>query len=114
MRWSDERIGRLVGPMALDLGGVEDPPALRVERVAAVHRAAIVPDDDVPCRPAVLVAKPRLRGMPPQFVQPRLGFLQRAAVDVCGVAPAEEQRVVARVGVGGYDRVTGAGRMSNV
>src|SRR5581483_3294283 len=36
-----------VGPVALDLSAVHDAPSVRVERVAAMHRAAVVPHDQV-------------------------------------------------------------------
>src|SRR5207342_507469 len=59
--------------LALDLGAVHDPPALRIERVAPVHGAAIVPQHETADTPDMLPGEFRPIDEAPQFVEQRLG-----------------------------------------
>ena len=60
MRRPAQRIGRFVRPVPFHLGRVEDPAALRIEGIAAMHRCAIVPDHHITHGPPMLVAEPRI------------------------------------------------------
>ena len=65
------------GPLlALDLGAVHDPARIRVERVASVHGAAIVPQDEIADAPDVLPGEFRPIDEAPQLVEQRLGLLE--------------------------------------
>src|SRR5205809_6100552 len=74
---------------SLDLGSVHDSPRLIVERIASMHRGAVVPDDEIANLPDVLPGELRARDIAPEFIKQRyrLGELQ---ADQIGVAPAAE------------------------
>src|SRR5512132_3092166 len=74
----DASLARSGGPLlAFDLGAMHDPTAARVESVAAVHRAAIVPQNQVADAPHVLPGKFRPIDEIPEFVEQRLRFGKR-------------------------------------
>ena len=88
--------------------------AVAGEAVAAMHGAAVVPDDQIadlpPLGPGELVA----RGMRPELVQQRLALLQRQRRDVGAEAAAEEQRLAPGLGMGAHDRVDGARQIARI
>src|SRR5436305_8635685 len=63
--------------VALDLGAVHDPPGCRVEGVAPVHDAAIVPQDQVARAPLLVPGEFVLGRICPQRVEQRLAFGER-------------------------------------
>jgi hypothetical protein len=52
-----------------------------VERLDGMHRAAIVPHDDIVIRPGVAVHVPFRSGASDQFVEQRTAFGRRHALD---------------------------------
>ena len=61
---------------ALDLGAMHDAPHGAVEGIAAMHGGAIVPQQEIPDPPAMLVGEARLRGMRPYPVEQSFRFLR--------------------------------------
>ena len=74
---------------ALALRAVHDAPRVGIERVAAMHRAAIVPDQDVADFPLVMPRGLRPRGVRPQRIEQSFGFRQRQAAHVSVGPPSE-------------------------
>src|SRR5262249_39377644 len=74
---------------ALDLGAVHDPARARIERIASMHSAAIVPKDKIAYAPDVLPSEFRPIDEAPQFVEQRFGICQLEP-DQIGVAPTAE------------------------
>ena len=66
-----------------------------VERVAPVHRGAVVPQQQIADAPAVLVAQVGPLDVRPQRVEQRVGFRRREALDI-GIAPPPEKQRAAR------------------
>src|SRR5258705_5285005 len=83
-----------VRPIRLDLGAMHQAPRVRIERVAPVQRATVVPDQRVAHPPLLAEGKPGLSRVRPQFVEQRLALLQLHADDVA-VAPAPEKEAAA-------------------
>src|SRR5947209_19610927 len=77
------------GRGALELGTVHQPARRGVEGVAAVHRAAVIPPDQVADPPFLLPGEAFLAGVLPQEIQERLALLDREAEDI-GVDAAAE------------------------
>ena len=98
----------------LALRPVHDTPRRRIECIAPVHGAAVVPDQHVTQPPLMAPGEFRLRGVRPYFVEQRFGFLQRQAVDLRIRPPSEIERVVAAVFVPANDGVAGAGRGADI
>jgi len=94
-RPSRQKCGRR-GPSALraNLSPVHDAASAGIERVAAVHRAAVVPQHQVAWPPVVPPRQPVIGRVLPDLIQQRVGLLERQAVDV-GVAPAPEVQAAA-------------------
>src|SRR5215475_8125179 len=55
--------------LALDLGAVHNAARIRVERIASVHGAAIIPHDEIADAPGVLPCKFRLINETPKLVE---------------------------------------------
>src|SRR3954466_12570037 len=95
---------------ALDLGPMHDPAAVVVERIAAMHGAAIVPDDEIADLPDVLPGKIRAVDIAPELVEQGLRFTEIEA-DQIGVATAAEiEHLAPCIRMGTDQRVDGAGR----
>src|SRR5258708_10121802 len=78
------------GPLlALDLRAMHDPPRVRIERIAPVHGAAIVPENQIADAPDVLPGEFRAIDEGPELVAQRLGLLERKS-DQIGVAATAE------------------------
>src|SRR5262249_61923303 len=54
---------------ALDLGAVHDAARIRIERVASVHGAAIIPHDEITDTPGVLPCKFRSINETPKLIE---------------------------------------------
>src|SRR5712691_4733656 len=92
-------------PVALDLGAVHDPPAVRVKGVAPVHGAAIVPQNEIANAPRVLPGEFRPIDKAPQLVKQRLGVRKVEPNQVGVAAAAEIEHAPAGVGVRAHQRV---------
>jgi hypothetical protein len=55
--------------LALDLGAVHDAARIRVERIASVHSAAIIPADEIADAPGVPPCKFRSINETPKLVE---------------------------------------------
>ncbi len=77
-------------PIAFDLGAVPQPAALRIELVAAVEDAAIVPLHEVADPPLPVPGQLRAGCKCPQRVEQLFAVLEPETLDV-GVAPAPEK-----------------------
>ena len=89
-RERNEGEGRSVGPVAADLGPVQDAAVLAVEGIAPMHGAAVVPQHHIAEAPSMAPDEAGLRRMGPKAVQQFLAFRHRKAGDV-GVRPAAEE-----------------------
>jgi solute carrier family 13 (sodium-dependent dicarboxylate transporter), member 2/3/5 len=77
--------------LSLDLGAVHDAPRSRIERVATVHDAAVVPQDEIAGAPAVT---PRLRvggRRFPDAIEQHVGRLERQPLEPRVAASSEIQ-----------------------
>src|SRR5579863_7655194 len=101
-------------PVALDLGAVHDAAALRIERIAAVHHATVVPQDQVARPPLLVPLEFRLRRMRPQRVEQGFALCERQPRDVGVAAAAEEQGLLAGNRMSANDRVLGADRLAGI
>src|SRR5712671_7455091 len=96
-------------PVASDLRPVHQPPGIWVEFVAAVHDAAIVPQDEVADSPLLVPGQPGTGGMRPQRGEQLLALFECETLDI-GVTPTpEKNRFAAGNRMGSDDRVVGAG-----
>src|SRR5713101_7038744 len=75
--------------LALDLGPVHDPPCVRIECIAPVHGAAVVPQHNIADAPDVLPGELRPIDEAPKLIEQRLG-LRKLEPDEIGVAAAAE------------------------
>src|SRR6185436_17552874 len=98
--------------LSLDLGAVHDAPGARVERVAAVHDAAIVPEHQVADPPLVAPRQGVGGGRLPDAIEQRVGLLQRQSLEPRVAAPAEIEVAASRFRVDGDERVERARRGS--
>jgi solute carrier family 13 (sodium-dependent dicarboxylate transporter), member 2/3/5 len=75
--------------LSLDLGAMHDAPRSRIERVAAVHDAAVVPQDEIAGAPAVTpgvrVSSRRL----PDAIEQGIGFIERQSLQPRVAASSE-------------------------
>src|SRR4029079_9257820 len=77
--------------VAGNLKAVHHPPVmLFVERQRAVHRAAVVPDDEIADAPAVPVREPGLRGEIAELAHQRVAFGFRDSHDGAAVLLASD------------------------
>src|SRR5260370_13695615 len=99
---------------ALDLGAVHDAPGSRVEGIAAVHRAAVVPQNEV-AQPSVIVPGQVVAGRVRQnLVEQRLGFGERESIDISIAAAAEIKALATRFGVRADERVDRARGLARI
>src|SRR5882762_3656377 len=85
--------------LSLDLGAVHDAPGARVERVAAVHDAAVVPEHQVADPPLVAPRQGAGGGRLPDAIEQRVGLVERQSLEPRVAAPAEIQVAASRFGV---------------
>src|SRR5882762_11914698 len=77
-------------PIGLDLGAVHEAPRVRIERIAPVQRAAVVPDQHVAHLPLLAEGELGLSRVGPQLIEQRFALVQLHADDAA-VAPAPEK-----------------------
>src|SRR6185503_4435453 len=78
----------------LDLGAVHDASGGRIERVPAMHGAAIVPQDEITHGPADSPSQFPAAGKGPKPVEQGFGFRESKAFDI-GIAAAAEIKTFA-------------------
>src|SRR5712691_9765866 len=79
-----------------------------------MHRAAVVPHDQVSDAPVVVPGERRVRRVAPEAVQQRLGFLHPETLDV-RIAPASEVEAASPcLRMGGDQRVQRSGRTTRI
>src|SRR6201999_4475731 len=88
-----------------DLRAMHDATFRRIEWIAPVHRATIVPQYEVADAPHVLPHQFFAVDVRPKFVQQRLGTSEIKPLDVRIAATAEIQHAAARFGVRAYQRM---------
>src|SRR5258706_10702776 len=98
----------------LDLGAMHKTPRVRIERIAPVQRAAVVPDQDVARPPLLAESELASRRVRPQFVEEGFALVQLHADDVA-VAPAPEKEAGAPgLGMRADERVLRARRLARI
>jgi len=100
--------------LSLDLGAVHDAPGARVERVAAVHDAAVVPEHQVADPPLVAPRQGAGGGRLPDAIEQRVGLVERQSLEPRVAAPAEIQVAASRFGVDGDEQVERAWRGARI
>jgi sodium-dependent dicarboxylate transporter 2/3/5 len=96
--------------LSLDLRAVHDAPRSRIERVAAVHDAAVVPQDEIAGAPAVT---PGLRiggSRLPDAIEERVGLVERQSLQPRVAASSEIQMLTSCLRVHTDERMEGPGR----
>src|SRR5215475_12644119 len=90
-------------------------PALRVvEGIAAMHGAAVVPENEVADAPVVLVAESRLRGVLPKLVQQFCRAVGIVTLDIGIPTPSEIQHLFAGFGVDAERWMPSAGSLVRI
>src|SRR4051794_905806 len=90
---------------AFALRAMHDSPRGGIEGIAPVHHTPVVPYEDVADAPLVMPREMRLGGVRPQRLEQRFGFVERKSVHISVRAPADVQRIAARLRVPPHDRV---------
>src|SRR5262245_55046061 len=91
--------------LALDLGAVHDAARIRVERIAPVHGAAIIPHDEIADAPDVLPCKFRSINETPKFIEKRLRITKLESDQIGIAATAEIEHASGGVWVRAYERM---------
>jgi sodium-dependent dicarboxylate transporter 2/3/5 len=100
--------------LSLDLRAVHDSAAAGVERVAAVHDASVVPQDQVAGTPLVTPGQRVGRGRRPDALEQRVGLVERQPLEPRIPAPAEIEMLSPRLGVQADQRMQRAGRAARI
>src|SRR5882762_2246250 len=99
-------------PIGLDLGAVHEAPRVRIERVAPVQRAAVVPDQHVAHLPLLAEGELALSRVRPQFVEQRFALDQFHADDIAVAPPPEKEAGAPGLGMRADERVLRARRLA--
>jgi solute carrier family 13 (sodium-dependent dicarboxylate transporter), member 2/3/5 len=100
--------------LSLDLGAVHDAPRAGIERVAAVHDTAVVPEHQVADAPLVAPGQ-RVRGRGlPDAIEQRVGLVERQPLEPRVAAPAEIEMAAPGLGVDAHERVERAWRGARI
>ena len=97
------------GKLSLDLGAVHDAPRARIERVAAVHDAAVIPQDEIAGAPLVTPRQRVSRCGLPDAVEQCVGFIERQSLQPRVATSPEIQVPAARFRMHTDERVEGSG-----
>jgi sodium-dependent dicarboxylate transporter 2/3/5 len=95
--------------LTLDLGAVHDSPRSRIERVAAVHDAAVVPQDEIAGAPLVTPGQRIGRCRVPDAVEHCVGLVERQSLEPRVAASSKIEMPAARFGMHTDERVEGSG-----
>ena len=100
--------------LSLDLGAVHDAPRTGIERVAAVHDTAVVPQHEVAGAPLVAPGE-RVRGRDlPDAIEQRVGLVEWQPLEPRVAAPAEIEMPAPGLGVDAHERVERAWRGARI
>jgi hypothetical protein len=100
--------------VALYLRAVHQPPGVRIELVAAMQDAAVVPQHEIAYPPLLIPGQFRTGCVRPKRIEQPLAVFELEAFDA-GIAPApEEQCLAPGHGVGADDRVVSARSLPRV
>ena len=96
--------------LSLDLGAVHDAPRSRIERVATVHDAAVVPQDEIASAPLVTPRKRISCRDLPDAIEQRVRFIERQPLEPRVAASSEIQMPSARFRMCTDERMECSGR----
>jgi sodium-dependent dicarboxylate transporter 2/3/5 len=100
--------------LALDLRAVHDAPRSRIERVASVHDAPVVPQDEVAGAPPV-APRQRIGGSHvPDAIEQRVRFVERQSLEPRIAAPSEIEMPAAGFRMDADEGMQRAGRGARV
>ena len=99
---------------ALHLRAVHDASARRIERIATVHGAAVVPQHHVADTPRVVPGQLIARRVAPDLVQQRLQLRKRQPLDVCIAPPPEIQALPPGLRMRANQRMIHPGRLARI
>src|SRR4051812_37543408 len=99
---------------ALDLGTVHDASRSGVEGIAAVHRAAVVPQNEVADPPVIVPGQLVAGRVSPNLIEQRFGLGERESVDIGVVAPTEIEALATRFGMRADEWVDGARGLARI
>jgi sodium-dependent dicarboxylate transporter 2/3/5 len=95
--------------LSLDLGAVHDAPRARIERVAPVHHAAVVPQDEIAGAPLVAPGQRAGRRRFPDAVEHGVGLVERQSLEPRVAASSEIQMRSTRLRMDTDERMDGSG-----
>jgi len=81
----------VAGTLSLDLRAVHDAPRPGIKRIAAMHDAAVVPEDEIAGAPVVAPGQRIGGGGLPDAIEQRVGLVERQALQPCVAAASEIQ-----------------------
>src|SRR5204863_6060877 len=99
---------------AFELGAVHQAAGRGVKGVAAVHRAAIVPPHEIADLPFLGPGELVLDHVSPELVEQRLALGDRQADDIGVDTAAEEQRLLAGLGMSADHRLARARHLGDI
>ena len=100
--------------LSLDLRTVHDTPRSGIEGIAAVHGAAVVPDDEIAGLPAVTPRQPISGCDLPDAIEQGVRFIERQPFEPRVAAAAEIQMPAARFRMRADERMQRAGRGAGI
>src|SRR4051812_12266713 len=89
-------------------------PRARIERLPAVHDAAVVPHQQIAGLPLVKPREPILRRVCPKLIEQRLRFRNRKSDEMRLRAAAEEKARASRFGMRAHERMHGTRRLAEI
>ena len=95
--------------LSLDLRAVHDAPRSRVERIAAVHDAAVVPQDEISDAPLMAPRQRIRRGKFPDPIEQGVGLVERQPFEPRIAPTSEIQMLAPRLRMDADQRVQRAG-----
>ena len=100
--------------LAFDLGAVHDAPRSRIESVATVHDAAVVPQHQVAHAPVVPPRQRIGRGNAPDPIEQRLGFLEFQSLEPGVPASAKVEVLTSGFRMDAHEGMQRAGRLARI
>src|SRR5207237_1312475 len=100
--------------LSLDLGAVHDTPRARIERVAPVHHAPVVPQHQVASGPLVAPGQRVRGGRLPDAIEQRVGFIERQPFEPRVAASSEVEMTAAGFRMNADERMQRARRGTRI
>src|SRR5262245_2081574 len=91
--------------IGFDLCTMHHPARRRIEPVPPMHRAPVVPEDEIAGSPVMPPRERVLRRFAPDFVEQRVRLLEGASFYIGVAPPAEVEATAAGLGMYGHERV---------